>query len=487
MADIPAVDPLDEVRGVFTVMGMTGVQSNGLINVHNITGMDDFSIMRPSDADKMVKIYNSSHRTMANMIGLFVKIRLEGFLYWYHDQYKRGITPNGGDFDADTMKAAINDYNADKVGESKGETDFNIDKIQTGLEWWTFKETFVNMTKVTRGADNDPLYYIIRPDKPEGWTASDEWERRVYQLPQSGPIFDKDNEAVWSKLVKCAAGTTAWEWLKEYENTRDACKAWKCLILKCEGTDATNKRVQHAQRIISTSSHGGGAVYTNEYSYSFEKYSTKLQMAYRVLAIYENDVPTAMRVHRLLEGMNVQGNPVHVEMAKAHITDNLKNDWDKAVSYMSAKLSIVFPPKTSGTKRKDGPRRISEVGHNRGRGRGRGRGGRGGRGRGRGGRGGRGGRHNHNYGWFNGVDCTNPKRNFSEEEWEKMGQEGRKHVRNARHESNDDDRNVSQAKVGHEDGQAIKSEDDSGDKDDGKNAKGGKSGLGFGRGAYSQK
>ena len=42
-------DPLDDVRAIFTILRMTINQRDGMINAHNITGMDDFDSIRVDD------------------------------------------------------------------------------------------------------------------------------------------------------------------------------------------------------------------------------------------------------------------------------------------------------------------------------------------------------------------------------------------------------------------------------------------------------
>jgi hypothetical protein len=43
--------------------------------------MDDFQLMRPGDAYKLIKTYNDTVRSVANKIGLPAQKRIEGFLY----------------------------------------------------------------------------------------------------------------------------------------------------------------------------------------------------------------------------------------------------------------------------------------------------------------------------------------------------------------------------------------------------------------------
>ena len=90
---------------------------------------------------------------------------------------------------------------------------------------------------------------------------------------------------------------------------------------------------------------------------------------------------------------------------------------------MGTNISLEFPPRSSGAKRKAlaNQRRISKAGRGRGGRDGRGRGSRDGRGRGRGGRGSRGGRGGHGGRvLINGVDVSDYTRKFSNGEMSQM-------------------------------------------------------------------
>lgn len=485
----PAIDPADAIRDVFATCKLTAAQVNGLLTVHSLTDLSDFQTMRPKDASKFVKIYNdtSSARNIANKIGLPAVKRIEGLFYWYHDLSKRGITPNPDDFDAATLSRAIDAYAADEAGKDITETDIDPGKIETDLKWWNWKDEFINMSKQIKGVDGEPLYYVIRPDHDDAWEAPNELESRAEQLPLNGVVYERDSALLWAKLVKATNGTVAHEWLKDFEANKDARGAWKCLLLKCEGKDATNKRVLKATRITSLSSNEGGLFYSNEYHYSFTKYSTQLQEAYRVLKHNNNEVPAAMKVRRMMDGVTVQGNHIEIALAKDFISNNLLDDWDAAVSHMSTKLAIVFPPKSGSGKRKDfSGRRISETTRGRGRGRfgGRGRGGarEGGRGRGRGNE-----RHDPRNGWFYGVNLNNADRRLSKECYQKIGPEGRQFLYDARQKLGNDDRHVEESTSNKGKGEDPDAEKGNATDKNVKSEKGGQAGTGFGRGAYNKK
>ena len=53
-------DPLDDMRAIFTTLGMTITQSDGIINAHNIMVMGDFDYIRVDDAGSFVKVWNEA-------------------------------------------------------------------------------------------------------------------------------------------------------------------------------------------------------------------------------------------------------------------------------------------------------------------------------------------------------------------------------------------------------------------------------------------
>ena len=77
------------------------------------------------------------------------------------------------------------------------------------------------------------------------------------------------------------------------------------MVEKCEGHDGTNKRVLIVTRVVSLSPNAGRIFYSNEYLFSFDKYSTKLQEAYYTLNRYQNFVPAQFCGQRMIDGMQV--------------------------------------------------------------------------------------------------------------------------------------------------------------------------------------
>ena len=236
-------DPLDNVRAIFTTFGMTTTHHDGMINVHNLTGMDDFDYIRVNDVRSFIKVWNDTSQAVSMKVGMPTQRKLQGFLYWYHDQKKRGVIPAAANFDATAMRLAVKKIDAEKSGKEIYLTDLDPGKIDMEIKWWPFKESLLNMSKNIMGVDNDPLYYIIRPDHPAGLVSPNSFKQRMYQLPHTRAVYNRENKMVWGKILKLSINTPSWEWIKEFEATEDSRSEWKLILVKCEEQDKTNKRV----------------------------------------------------------------------------------------------------------------------------------------------------------------------------------------------------------------------------------------------------
>ena len=105
----------------------------------------------------------------------------------------------------------------------------------------------------------------------------------MYQLPLTGPAFEHDSALVWAIIQKASINSHVYEWLKKYDRAQDGRAAMLVLYDLAEGEMAWSKRVHWALRIVSLDTAQGGNVYTNEYNWSFLKYSTAIIQAFEVI------------------------------------------------------------------------------------------------------------------------------------------------------------------------------------------------------------
>ena len=152
--------------------------------------------------------------------------------------------------------------------------------------------------------------------------------------------------------------------------------------------------------------------YKDEKVFPFEKYVTKLKENFRVLEKDKSERRTEkQQVHTMLHGRNTSD--VGIKAAKTTVFHSHQKSFDKAVHFMSAYISNRHAGAQADYASRHGGGRthqVSAAGSDDTRG---------GRGSGRG-RGGRG-RGTPRRTYANNVDITDPHRNFTSAEWEKLG------------------------------------------------------------------
>ena len=349
-------------------------------------------------------------------------------------------------------------------------------------------DTYVGSMQSAQGPMVD-LRYLLRKKNPPA-TFVNEQEKRLYQVKMSGHQFDIDNKQLWVIIQRVTSGTSLYPYMQPMELTMNGRDGLLAMVDQCEGDDVVNTRVTMANRVISPE-HG---ITWKVGQGSFATYSSELLFSYTVIKQNDEDRGQQAMVERLLSGIKTRDSML-LSVAISHTQDHYKRDFDGAVRYLKEKICSIFGVE----KEVKNSRKVWEAnqggfhggGRGRGyRGRGFGRGGRGGRG-GQGGRySGRGHRGRGNGGAsksFNGVDCTHVNRFFTQEEFDKMGDDGRSYVHNSRKRKNDGDGNhQSENKRLVQEISALRAEmkernDDVPDEAGSKSEKGGKNGLAFGR------
>ena len=101
----------------------------------------------------------------------------------------------------------MNEYDTEKAGKEMDITDLYTGKIDMDLKGWPFKEAFLNMANHVMGVDNNRIYDVIRPDQPSVWVPPNAFEQRMYQLPHTGDVCNRDKQMVWVKILNTYLNT----------------------------------------------------------------------------------------------------------------------------------------------------------------------------------------------------------------------------------------------------------------------------------------
>lgn len=316
-----AVDPLDEICVVLSgPIGLSAQGATRFLNVAGITALEDFDMFRPDDAEMIVKRHNEANQSNANrqyMLGIAHQKKLQGFLYWYHDNAKRGLVINTAEFTNAMMKSSMAMDHAETVAAEIEQKDLNPGPIDTGTGYFEWSNRAKSAMIAMKGKSGEgPLFRVIRPVQPPGYVPPNPTIKLCYDLPLSGIGFNIDNQQVFQLIQRWTIRDPIYNWLKEHELTENGRGVWMALKEQLEGSTSINARINEATRILGTGQ--GAAVWTNEYSFKFVEYATQLQKAYTIYEKCDDVVTPAPHSSTcLLDGMKPNDKQVQMQIAKA--------------------------------------------------------------------------------------------------------------------------------------------------------------------------
>ena len=421
-----------DVHAVLIVCGLAGAADrNNLINVEGFANLGTLSILtNDRTVDDMAK--RAASRTAAAgrvLLGTVQLQNIKALAWWVRDCLKRGQPLAAADFTPAVLQDSLERKEIEANVPDTSITVRDLEKFNPN-EFEFHEEAFKNLLGCTKGVRGEFLAYVTR-DRVAPAVPRTDAERRMYEMTLAGPKYDADNAATF-RLLKAFLSTTPGEvWIEEHEATQNGRDAFLALCDHYNGQGELSKRLALAKASIQM------LHYRHENALPFESYVSKLRKAFITLNKDPDErLSNRQQVEKLLHGINTSDH--ELTAAKAVIMSAHPNDFTQASAYFSAQVARLHGPAIlTRNPRKRTPRFISAA-HLGGRGRGRfgprGRGGGGRYGRGHGGRGG-GGRHGRGGGrgrgggnLLFGVDVTNPNRSFSPEEWNRLGNDGRRIV-----------------------------------------------------------
>jgi hypothetical protein len=454
MANVP-------IRQMFAVCGMTNgpvVMVPGQPAVNPAaqfvasSGIDDPEQLlnfEPGDVTEMIKAH---HRRGPQIypVSMVVAKNLQALIYFAKYRWRRGLPIQIAHWDADAM-ARIKVIMQQAAARKADKTAENIDPgpIEVGVGYRDWVGRFRNKLKSTIGAADVPLIYVIRvPHDDDADWVPPEAETDIYAMRLDGPEFDQDNKAVYTLLYNCcnhekAAGRTeAMAWIDPFFVAQDGRAAFAAFRNHFEGVGAMNIRRTSALAQIQQ------LHWKSELLVTFAEFSSKLKKAYDVLS-EEAPYSDLFKVRELVGKMNPMSKQGSIDSVKETIMREYSNDFVGAIDYALNRITDIYRDEIerknrvgTGGKRQVSEAHIEQRGGRGGRMRYDNRGGRAGHRQGNrnggGRRGGGSGRWNAGGGGtqgganFNGVDCSDPTRDFSAAEWERIGQAGRGFVNRER-------------------------------------------------------
>ncbi len=433
----PPGAPVDNpVHNVLALCGVTSFNARqNFITIEGLDTIDAFATLSgDSDITEMAKRMASRSSVAAGkvILGTMQIKKIQALVYWVKDHHKRNLDVDPEMWTQEEVMATLqrkeSEHNFEKIDVDL----IDPGKCQTDFGWDAWQIAFVNKLSATLGAAKVPVVYVVREDIDNDYEFEDDDDERMHQMPLIGENFKRDNKLVYNMLKSACIKTDAWTWIQDHDRTANGRKAWKALVRHYDGTGELNKRVERAKEEIAR------LHYKDEKVFPFERYVTKLKENFFILSKDKDEhLTNKQRVDILMK--SIKSTDGSVVAAKTSVYKDFRSDFNGATSFLSGLISSIHSAaQLDYASRHSNKRRyvsaFNSLDGRGGRGRARrgggrfgqqsGRGGRGRDGRGRGGPGGRGQQRVR----MNDVDITDPHRNFTSDEWERLGTTGRSYV-----------------------------------------------------------
>jgi hypothetical protein len=393
----PPVDLLAQVHQAFTVCGI--VQDIDRVRIIVFEGINSITFLGNLTDDEIEKMaVRLAKRTPANtrvFLGMGQIKRLKTLAYWIRKMRREGQA-----IDIDNLDEAQLDSVADEVAlttPTKPDEKLFYPLAFDSTKYVSWSRSFANYLDSRIGKANVSLSYIIRPVDADPEQAVDEYQRVLWMTPHHGPAFEDDNRQVYRIYKDLIVGTDGWAWFSMAPEGNGRA-AHRFLQQHYLGDDA------NARRAVQSKAYLERLHYKNEATFAFKEYVTRLHECFEALEDNNQGLIDAHKVDKLLAG--VQSNNVEVMSLKTYIRAQHANDFNAAATHMAKQIVAIYPAAHQQDPRVK--RRMAAIDT-------------GARGRGRFGTNNRngGGRN-----MINGVDVSNPNRNFTNEEWNKLRDSG---------------------------------------------------------------
>jgi hypothetical protein len=427
--------------------------------------------MTKKDIEKMVEYHNSTltntiaHRPLR--LGLMHARRVYALAYHVTQLQAQGKLFRLEDWSMEKADELLQRIALQE--DTKSMDPPTLGKIKTGLDWYDWeKEWFAYTTCIPSVLGTDGgIAYVGRRDRADPLAPfTSDLERNIYANRLEGLAFEKDNHTYFVHLQSKVSNTPDAVWLRAFESKHDGRGAIMKLREVHEGEDAISRRVTVATHVLAET----GVSYRGEYhDPDWTSYVAKLEQALHIMELHQQPYTERMKVDRLIKGIKCND---HVEIVPAlrSAKDNHMDNYDACKAYLGTVMSQVFPEKSSDQQRKriggNSPRKVGKVAR---------------KGAGRGGGG-----HKKS---FNGVDCSDVARKFSVDEWDRMGEDGRRFIQSQRSKKKSPKTNSTEtrrvkkvSKASEEPGETAEDDEVVADETGG-STKGGRAGNSFGKNA----
>ena len=349
-------------EAVLTRCGVTSAPTRDVIITQGYTDMADFSQLDDKDIKTFVKEVNKMPAVGAPPVRPTIPFasikKLQAMRRWCVERVRMGLELNPGSFIVAELERMLTrmDFEAHLL-VNKPETPPLPDKfINFGAKWLPFYEGLKGYLEVDRGSMNIPLIYVCREhetvtNEMRDATYSTTDERLMTCVVLRGNEYREDNKRVWDLIRPLVYGTTAWNYVKQFDRMRDGRGAFHVLQRRGEGEAALDSRRTKAEETIATAKYTGRSK-----RFTLQTYTNILQGAFTELDEVGEGYSERRKVDVYVKGMQAD----RLRAMKLSIMSNprTRNDFMEAYTFVET-MEQFDKNVTSGTDAFD--RTISSV------------------------------------------------------------------------------------------------------------------------------
>lgn len=393
------------IRYVFHMCGLRDIPSQTrLIEFEGIENVEDLANYTDNEIDAMAD-RNSKRSPAATRVqmGLARTKALKAITHWVRKKIREGADCDLLELTPALIAQLIMEINA-TAGKRDSDSKLYYPDSFSATDYKNWIKKVENYLDSRTGKSGVPLSYVIRPAGVNPHDATDEYTRAMWAASFETPQYREDNREVYHLFKDLLTKTEGATW---FEKVRDGDGRAAHLLLR----EHYIGEAHDMRRAAAANAKLESLFWKNEASFSFEKFLTRMNEAFKELEDAGQPLYPQQKVQWLLRG--VKNDDIQVQTTMGIIRDRYLTDFDSACLTLSRTVSTRFVSVESNrNKRTIGAVQSNGRGNQQGRGRGRGRHG---SARGRGGR-----SDGRMKVTMNGVDVTDVSRSFTSDEWDKL-------------------------------------------------------------------
>jgi hypothetical protein len=344
--------------------GITQQQARDAFAGDGYDGMEAFAMLTPGEIENFVKSVNKTpgvagadppHIPHASIL------RLKVMRLWTIWQQRQGIAVIHTDYTQAAENWARERYRFESDLEiNKPGTPSSPDKFMNfDKSWRSFKDGVIGMLTAVRGGMNIPLAYVLRSHdavdihvRDAEYTTSDDFLMAVVEISADSTWYKADNARVWNLIHPLLHSTNAWEYIRQFERTKNARAAWKVLMAKGEGEAQLDTKLAKAKKAIETLKYNGMSK-----RFTLQTYFKEMVKAFNDLDECGKGYADVDKVLAVVNGIQVRDfNAIKTTILSQ---DKYKHNFDATTAFIAMMLNYNILDITDGSGSND--RNVSTV------------------------------------------------------------------------------------------------------------------------------